>query len=276
MEKLMKGCIPDMPDNRDRFYEDEPIGAASISNLSYPASTYPNITIDLRDQYMPPIWDQGSIGACTAYSSVAAVVYQMKRNRIQFNQEPSRLYSYMMARLIGKYPINEDTGATLRGICKSLQKFGIAHAAEYPDTTPLGTAASFGAMYNAANCQINSYYSVRTFTGMMDALKKGLPIVIATDVDQFADADANGLSRKVLSTTTCKANHAMLIVGYIGEKGYYGTKMPVFIIRNSWGTAWGERGYCYVPADKMVKLLLADRWVVVKNTYATDEPVAIA
>lgn len=275
----MKGCLPDMPDDRDKFYEDEPIGAQSISNYPQQAAatgTYPKITIDLRDQYMPPIWDQGSYGACTAYASVAAVIYQMSRNRLIFGQEPSRHYSYMMSRLIGKYPINQDTGATLRGACKSLQKFGVAFHADYPDTTPFGTPAGFYAMYNAANCQINSYYSVRTFTGILDALKRGLPVVIATDVDQFDDADANGLSRKVLATNTAQANHAMLIVGYMGEKDYYGVKTPVFIIRNSWGTAWGERGYCYVPADKMVKLLLADRWVVVKNTYATDEPVAIA
>lgn len=38
--------------------------------------------------------------------------------------------------------------------------------------------------------------------------------------------------------------HAMLIVGYIGN---------YFIVKNSWGTDWGDGGYCYIP-----KRLLAD------------------
>ena len=34
----------------------------------------------------------------------------------------------------------------------------------------------------------------------------------------------------------------MLIVGYSDAK-------QVFIVRNSWGTHWGDNGYCYMPYD---------------------------
>ena len=30
----------------------------------------------------------------------------------------------------------------------------------------------------------------------------------------------------------------MLIVGYVGN---------FYIVKNSWGTDWGDQGYCYIP-----------------------------
>jgi len=45
--------------------------------------------------------------------------------------------------------------------------------------------------------------------------------------------------------------HAMLMVGYIGN---------FFILKNSWGTDWADKGYCYVP----------------KNVLAASDPEFIA
>jgi C1A family cysteine protease len=43
----------------------------------------------------------------------------------------------------------------------------------------------------------------------------------------------------------------MLIVGYTGN---------FYILKNSWGTDWGDQGYCYVP----------------KNVLAASDPEFIA
>ena len=40
------------------------------------------------------------------------------------------------------------------------------------------------------------------------------------------------------------SNHAMLCVGY-------NKKEKIFIVRNSWGSEWGDGGYCYIPFDYM-------------------------
>jgi len=37
-------------------------------------------------------------------------------------------------------------------------------------------------------------------------------------------------------------SHAMLCVGY-------SERLPHFIVRNSWGTTWGDEGYCYMPFE---------------------------
>jgi hypothetical protein len=42
------------------------------------------------------------------------------------------------------------------------------------------------------------------------------------------------------STEPCLGGHAVLVVGYDDTAQYW-------IVRNSWGTAWGDNGYCYMP-----------------------------
>jgi len=49
--------------------------------------------------------------------------------------------------------------------------------------------------------------------------------------------------------------HAMLIVGYkkIRQTLY-------FIVRNSWGTGWGDKGYCYIPTSFITRGIIFDLW----------------
>jgi hypothetical protein len=50
--------------------------------------------------------------------------------------------------------------------------------------------------------------------------------------------------------------HAMLCVGYSDTD-------KVFIVRNSWGEGWGDRGYCYIPYDYMTNPdLNGDLWAI--------------
>ena len=46
--------------------------------------------------------------------------------------------------------------------------------------------------------------------------------------------------------------HAVLAVGYDDNKSYRGGK-GVFIIANSWGKDWGDRGFAYLPYEYMEK-----------------------
>ena len=48
--------------------------------------------------------------------------------------------------------------------------------------------------------------------------------------------------------------HAIAAVGYDDDKEY-------FIVRNSWGTEWGDNGYCYIPYTYLLNKNLAnDFW----------------
>ncbi|CAL1136555.1 unnamed protein product, partial [Cladocopium goreaui] len=49
-----------------------------------------------------------------------------------------------------------------------------------------------------------------------------------------------------------KGLHAMLIVGYNNRQVDLGSS-KVFIVRNSWGTSWGDKGYGYAPGNQKDK-----------------------
>ena len=53
----------------------------------------------------------------------------------------------------------------------------------------------------------------------------------------------------IIDSKDCKpkANHAVLAVGYGRDKK---TGKEYFIIKNSWGYAWGESGYARIAADR--------------------------
>jgi hypothetical protein len=60
--------------------------------------------------------------------------------------------------------------------------------------------------------------------------------------------------------------HCMLAVGYI--KNY--NNQEYLIVQNSWGTNWGDRGYCYIPLSYIMSNDSFDFWTV-RLTETSDE-----
>ena len=83
------GWNPDLPDHRDMQY--------SVVRRETLAKPLPK-SADLRPQ-CPPVYDQGSLGSCTANAIAAAFQFElMKQNLPVFN--PSRLFIYYNERVL--------------------------------------------------------------------------------------------------------------------------------------------------------------------------------
>src|ERR1019366_5392071 len=103
------GHIPDAPDQRDHLF-----------SVSQPTTLS---SIDLTPQ-MPPVYDQGQLGSCTANAIAAALQFDGMREKHFINSlMPSRLFIYYNERDM-EGTINSDSGAQIRDGIKSVNSLG--------------------------------------------------------------------------------------------------------------------------------------------------------
>jgi C1A family cysteine protease len=62
---------------------------------------------------------------------------------------------------------------------------------------------------------------------------------------------------------TVVGGHAVLVVGYAFDNKIPGQPTAVWIVENSWGAGWGERGFFSMPASYLTNPNLAgDFWKI--------------
>jgi C1A family cysteine protease len=83
-------------------------------------------------------------------------------------------------------------------------------------------------------------------------LSAGCPVQVSMNTGTtFSEVGRDGQFNAAEPPSGRHGRHAMLMVGYVGN---------FFIVKNSWGTDWGDKGYCYIP----------------KNVLAASDPEFVA
>ena len=100
------GWIPDRPDQRDKLFE------------SYRAGSLPK-SVDLRSG-CSQVFDQGSIGSCTANAAIGALEFLEIKDGIKVFEPLSRLFLYYNSRLI-ENNVNFDSGCSIRDTVNDFQ-----------------------------------------------------------------------------------------------------------------------------------------------------------
>jgi hypothetical protein len=77
---------------------------------------------------------------------------------------------------------------------------------------------------------------------MMEAIRKYGPIIVVVDANDVWKHYKRGVIKRGCGT---EPNHGVIIVGWKTVSG-----VPVWIVKNSWGTDWGINGYAYVKRSK--------------------------
>jgi C1A family cysteine protease len=117
---------------------------------------------------------------------------------------------------------------------------------------------------------------LRQAQDVLERVKAGLaaghPAMFGFTVyDSIAQADATGRIPFPGPRERIEGGHAVVAIGYddkmkIENKG--GTAIAgAFLIRNSWGAAWGENGYGWLPYEYLTRGLAEDFWSVLKKEW---------
>ena len=235
------GWHPDLPDFRDFRL------ARATAPIAAPD------TVDLRPK-MPAVYDQTTLGSCTSQSSAAAFEYDLIRQGLP-SWTPSRLAIYYGERFLeGTVP--SDSGAQIRDAVKVLATNGAASEALWPYVPAKFATAPPDAYVKAAAQDLALQYArvEQSQAGIEECLFKGYPVIFGFTVYSSFESEAvaqTGIMAMPSPTEQCLGGHAVLCVGYERSK-------RTFIIRNSWGADWGDKGYFYMPYDYLLNANLAD------------------
>ncbi len=211
-------------------------------------------SLDLRSKFTA-IKNQGAQGSCLSFTLTSIFEYVMQLNQAQeFDLSEAFLY-YNARDLDGDGSVNEDLGSRFKPSIDSLVKYGIALEKVWPYNDQVYSQKPSEEAYNdAAMRKLVAAMNVqRKVADIKSALVDGCPVAASFTLTRsfFEQGGATGYvpmpSDEEIAAGLDSNNpdsrhgrHAMVIVGFSDE-------LQMFIIRNSWGTDWGDNGYCYVP-----------------------------
>jgi C1A family cysteine protease len=190
-----------------------------------------------------PISNQGSLGSCVANAACDALELVMgieKKDVVQL----SRLFLYWNSRNYHG-ATQADTGTYVRAAFMAMKEHGVCDENSWPyDIAEFTHRPPLRCYENADSNKILDAYSIDTTgTSRLDqvelALRAHMPVVFGTDVGQEF-LDYRGDDKTFTPPPSSKGGHAMVIVGVDRS-----STRRRFYVRNSWGTGWGDGGYCW-------------------------------
>ncbi|KAG5677076.1 hypothetical protein PVAND_006860 [Polypedilum vanderplanki] len=219
----------------------------------------PNGTQVNNCHFPNPIPDQQTCGCCWAWSCVQVVEHQLmmlKKQRVQLSVQ----------QLLDCDTSNDacDGGWPTNGF-RHMEIFGMTNAAEYSYQQmhqPVCKRAFYRKLlspnYIAQQMEIE-------FKGDEESMKKLIMRIGVAVVAMHADEEFLSITKGFYINDSCPKNdpnHAMVICGFgTDENGEY------WLIRNSWGSSWGEYGYvkikmgntCGVASFAMWPIIIGER-----------------
>lgn len=230
------------------WVRDLPHSAKKFRSVHAPIAIPP--MVDLRSK-CPSVYDQGELGSCTANGIAGAIQF------IKPALMPSRLFIYYNERSI-EGDVDQDAGAQIHDGIKSVQKQGVCAETEWPYAVADFRLKPTEKCYEDALVNVlTDFLSIDTLGEIKQALANGNPVVFGMAVFpafESPEVASSGVVPMPADDEEPIGGHCMLIVGYDDSKN-------AFIVRNSWGAAWGESGYCHIPYS-YIQNYASDFWSI--------------
>jgi hypothetical protein len=207
---------------------------------------------DLRETWWK-VGDQGSTGSCVGWATADSLLrwHFVKAGKIKNTETLSKRFIWMASKETDEFNSSpttfiENAGTSLKAALDVARKFGAVKENVLPFAGGLypNDPATFYAL--AAQLKISSYFNLSLNRGgTFDSWRRWLaahgPMLTRLDVDRtWDDASDNAGNMDTYQPNTRRGGHAVSIIGYTADR---------FIVRNSWGTGWGDKGFAYASLD---------------------------
>lgn len=223
---MLYGCLPSKIDVRD--YE---LCSSNVGAVSYPDK------FELND--LPRVKYQGNVNSCCAHATSSILEYYDKNRH---NLSTNFLYG------IQKKLFNQcKFGMYLSQACEIVQKYGdmLEDDCKGNDEIPkcysiAERSFDFSTNRNRAfEYRIDSYYLCLTDNDIKFALMNYGPVLGAIMWHDNFTLDKDNIIN--FDEKSDKGGHAVVIVGWDKDKGW--------LIQNSWGDWWGDKGRFWLPFE---------------------------
>eukprot|EP00727_Mastigamoeba_balamuthi_P009562 m51a1_g5228 hypothetical protein (335) ;mRNA; r:281373-282518 len=223
-------------------------GPAAESAPVVRAATAVPAAMDMRS-WFPAIKNQGSCGSCWAFSAAGTA------EGVWF-RKTSKVISLSEQQLVNcdKLNANGCNGGSPYYAFVWMNVYnsgGLTGSTDLPYTSGLNGAVPA--------CSATKYPNRATFTSsklfgavpsdnlVMTYLQQYGPISVAVAADQFQYYQSGVLDTPLCKNTMSALNHGVILVGYGVDPV---TRKQYWLVRNSWGTLWGEAGYIRIARGK--------------------------
>jgi hypothetical protein len=220
--------------------------ALAANSIAAPVAALP-ASVDLRAPWWE-IGDQGSTGSCVGWGSTDGVAryHFVQAGKLGKTDKLSVRFTWLGSKetdTITTRPQTfiEQAGTTLKAAVDILKKYGAVPAATLPfqiaNFLYLGDENTFYTV--ASQRRIAAYFNLgKDVAAWRTWLATHGPILAGLNVDSTWDnAKATKGKLDTFNAASARGGHAIAIVGYTADKR--------FIVRNSWGTGWGDGGFAY-------------------------------
>ena len=208
----------------------------------------------------PACWDQGQEDSCTAHAALGCLVFDQRKQALPVLDPPSRAFQYYNSRLL-EHQTTEDSGSTVADALKALGRYGYLPEEAWPYTPAhLYTPPSHEVYAEAAQDAGATSHTVPR-SQLWNTLASGFPVDMGFVVfSSFEDPQvaATGVAPMPGPHDREEGGHSVVLCGYSDPD-------ETWLLRNSWGTGWGMKGYFTLPYTYLADSTLASSFRVVTH-----------